>query len=213
VEVCSPVPEVVALKVGFNVGLRYGLSNVVAVVRRLSGIPLIYDHQKGATDIPAMGESFAEVCSEAGVTAAILFPLSGLRTLETFVSALFDRHLIPVVGLSMTHGGYLQSDGGLISDDAASLICDAALKLGVTDFILPGNQPDLVRRFCQGPFMESADRPLRIMMPGIGSQGGSLEAAIRACGDHHAFAIIGSSVYAAVDPASSLAEFARELRS
>src|SRR5215472_10502924 len=61
------VENVVGIKVGLSLALRTGLAAVVRAIRELTDLTVIYDHQKGGTDIPATGRLFAEACSEAGV--------------------------------------------------------------------------------------------------------------------------------------------------
>jgi len=209
-ELSVDVPEVVGVKVGFSLALRHGLGSVVAAVRDVSKVAVIYDHQKAATDIPAMGSPFAAVCQEAGVEGVIFFPHSGPKTLEGFVSGAFDHGLKPIVGLVMTHPAYLESEGGYIVDHAPDSICSVAIDLGVKDFVLPGNKTDIVARFAEGPL--KATRRATIMMPGIGSQGGSISSAFRAAAPHRRFAIIGSAVYKARDPQAALRALAEEAR-
>jgi len=207
-KIAAQAPSVAAIKVGFILGLRFGLKTVVDTVREVSRLPLIYDHQKAGTDIPQMGKPFANCCATAGVDGVIIFPHAGPRTLEGFVRAAFECGLTPIVGLVMTHPAYLQSEGGYIANDAPDSICRTALELGVTNFILPGTKTDFVRQFAQGPLAEV--KGVTTMMPGIGSQGGSIAAAFEAAAPHARFAIIGSAIYSAKDPMAALKKFSEE---
>lgn len=209
-ELGCQVPGVVAIKVGFSLALRYGLPSLVNAVKGICSLPIIYDHQKAATDIPAMGERFAQVCHEAQVQGVILFPQAGPKTLEAFVTAAFQWRLTPIVGLVMTHPAYLESEGGFICDGAPDAMCKIALSLGVRSFVLPGTKSDIIRRFGDG--MLAPVRPVTLMMPGIGSQGGSIARAVEASKGHHPFAIIGSAIYKAPDPKAALEQFAVEMR-
>jgi len=201
--------EVVGVKVGFVLGLKYGLSLVVSTIDRICSIPVIYDHQKAGTDIPQMGKPFAKVCRDAGVNGVIFFPQAGPKVLEGFVTAAFDALLTPIVGLVMTHDAYLSSEGGYIVDEAPEMMAELAVRLGVKDFVLPGTKPNIVRRFATGQLGQA--ETASIMMPGIGSQGGSLSAAFQAAKPHRRFAIIGSGVYAAKDPRRAIAGFIKEV--
>ena len=205
----AAISEVVAIKVGFTLALGHGLRAVVDNVSEVSTLPVIYDHQKAGTDIPQMGRPFAEVCRDAGVRGVIFFPQAGPRSLEGFVMAAIEHALTPIVGLVMTHSAYLQSDGGYIADDAPEAMCKDAIALGVKDFVLPGTKPDIVARFSNGPIARC--ETAAILMPGIGSQGGSLTKAFAAAAPHRRFAIIGSAIYRADDPRTALNEFAGEL--
>jgi orotidine-5'-phosphate decarboxylase len=197
-----------AVKVGFTLALRYGLQAVVATIKSETTVPIIYDHQKAGTDIPQMGRPFATACREAGVDGIIIFPHAGPRTLEAFVSAALESDLNAIAGLMMTHSGYLASDGGYLVDAAPSLICEAALRLGVTHFVLPGTNPAVVRHFSTGPFRDGC---FTLWMPGIGAQGGSLAEAFEAAKPNRAVGIIGSAIYASADPQRALAAFANEM--
>ena len=217
VTMAATAPDVVAIKIGFTLALRHGLPAAVNVVNEVPHcmgrlpLPVIYDHQKAGTDIPQMGKPFCEACREAGAQAVIFFPQAGPKTLEGFVRAALECELVPVVGLVMSHAAYLQSEGGYITDDAPDSICRTAVSLGVTNYVLPATKPDLVTRFAKGPL--NALKPATIMMPGIGSQEGSLSRAFEAAGDHRRFAIIGSAIYASSDPKAALDAFSRQLPS
>jgi orotidine-5'-phosphate decarboxylase len=209
VDQISGIPEIAAIKLGFSLGLRFGLSSVVKTVRQISSLPVIYDHQKAGTDIPQMGAAFAAVCREAGIDGVIFFPQAGPKTLEGFVSGAIAENLVPIVGLVMSHPAYLQSEGGYIVDDAPSRMAEKALELGVTNFVLPGTKPKVVETFAKGAL---AKIKATIMMPGIGSQGGSLTAACEAAAPHRCFPIIGSAIYKAKDQKTAAITFAAELK-
>ena len=76
------VPGIGAYKIGLELGLAHGLPQVVTLIRGLlnNPPPIIYDHQKGGTDIPSLGRNFAHVLAKARVDAAILFPFGGDAT-------------------------------------------------------------------------------------------------------------------------------------
>jgi orotidine-5'-phosphate decarboxylase len=205
----SGIPEIAAIKIGFSLGLRFGLPSVVKTVRESTALPVIYDHQKAGTDIPQMGRPFAAVCRDSGIDSVIFFPQAGPKTLEGFVSAAIDKNLVPIVGLVMSHPEYLESEGGYIGDDAPRRMAEKALELGVNAFVLPGTKPETIRQYAQGALAETQTT---IMMPGIGSQGGSLRAACEAAAPHRAFPIIGSAIYGAKSPWATAMSFAEELK-
>jgi orotidine-5'-phosphate decarboxylase len=211
IELATDVPEVVGWKVGFTLALRFGLPKVVATITETSNLPIIYDHQKAGTDIPEMGAPFATLCRESGVQGVIFFPHAGPVTLENFVSSAFKNGLYPIVGLVMTHRAYLEREGGYIIDSAPMSICETAIELGVKGFVLPGTKTDIITQFASGPLatVEGAS----ILMPGIGSQGGSVEEGLNAAFPHSRYAIIGSAIYNAPDPKSALEAFAVRVRS
>lgn len=168
----SGVKEVSAYKIGFELGLAYGLPNVVKVARKYTDKPLIYDHQKACTDVPFTGKKFADVCKDAGVDAVILFPLSGPETQKAWTNASLEKGLDVIIGVEMTHDEYFLSDGGYIADDSVTKIVDIALSQGVSKFVVPG---DDIAKLC---FYDSLFNDLNtgfdvsFYSPGFGVQGG-----------------------------------------
>ena len=204
------IDEVVGYKIGFTLGLRYGLRQVTEALKKINPLPVIYDHQKAGTDIPQMGEPFARCCQEGGVDGVIIFPQAGPNTLDAFVSAIFQHEMTPIVGGVMTHKGYLVSDGGFIVDEAPERIYRMALEKGVNQFVLPGNKPNLIRKYAD---VLNKKPGVSVMMPGIGSQGGELNTAFYACKGLKPYAIIGSAIYKAQNPRISLEAFISSLSS
>lgn len=135
-------------KVGMSLVDRFGLVTVASTIRRHGDhIPMIWDRQKGGTDIPDLAGDFAAIAGEAGVTAAILFPMAGPVTLENWVKALQDRGIGVIVGGHMTHKAFLVSEGGFIANEAPAAIYEQAANWGVRDFVVPGNKVESVRQY------------------------------------------------------------------
>lgn len=204
------IEEVVGFKIGFTLGLRFGLRRVTDALKQINPLPVIYDHQKAGTDIPQMGEPFARTCKDGGVDGVIVFSQAGPNTLEAFVSAIGQHGMTAIVGGVMTHPGYLSSDGGYIQDEAPARIYQAALEMGVKYFVLPGNKTGLIRKYAE--ILNKRDG-ISVMMPGIGSQGGELDTAFDACDGVKPYAIIGSAIYNARDPRKALDLFVSSLHS
>ena len=76
-ETCS-VEGIGAYKIGLELCIPFGIRKVIDTIRKYTNLPIIYDHQKAATDIPDLGEKFAKAVK--GVNAVILFPLAGPET-------------------------------------------------------------------------------------------------------------------------------------
>jgi orotidine-5'-phosphate decarboxylase len=204
----AAVPGVGAYKVGLQLALSYGLRSVVEVARAISSLPLIYDHQKGATDIPEMGARFADACKSAGVDAVVLFPLSGPETEKTWVRECQRVGLSVLVGAHMTHRRYLASEGGFIIDGAPRLAFEIAADLGVTDFVVPGNKPSSVRTARE--FLDAKGAPYSLYAPGFITQGGEISECGRAAGERW-HAIIGSAIYTSADPRAMASSLARRI--
>ncbi|MFH1807483.1 MAG: orotidine 5'-phosphate decarboxylase / HUMPS family protein [Pseudomonadota bacterium] len=171
VEAVGQHPGIYGFKLGFSLGLSHGLPRVVETIRRHSNKPVIYDHQKAATDIPDTGALFARVLKQAGVDEAILFPQAGPETLRAWASALVDEGLTTIVGGAMTHRAYLHSEGGFLVDSAATDIYRLAYAAGVRRFVMPLTKPDLVRRLWQ---QAGLDDSCILYSPGYGAQKGQL---------------------------------------
>ena len=198
-------PSVYGFKLGFSLGLGYGLPETVRRIREWTDKPLIYDHQKAATDIPDTGAMFGDVMKGAGIDEVILFPHTGPRTLEAWTRAMQERGLKTIVGAVMTHPAYLVSEGGFIADEAAVKIYRQAAGLGVEAFVTPLTKPELVARLAREvPFTAEQE----FYSPGFGAQGGDPEK-FPALKKH--YVIVGRSLFAAEDPAKELTRVEEKL--
>ncbi|MBF0545472.1 MAG: hypothetical protein HQM08_13610 [Candidatus Riflebacteria bacterium] len=163
-------PFVYGYKVGFSLGLTYGLPKIVETIRKYTKKPVIYDHQKAGTDIPDTGSVFAEVMKNAGLEEVIIFPQAGPVTEDSWIDALIAKSLKVIVGGVMTHKSFLQSEGGFISDSGVEQIYSAAIKKGVTSFVVPLTKGGLVENLLQKiPFPTNSE----FYSPGFGKQGGN----------------------------------------
>lgn len=187
-------------KVGFVLGLTHGLPRVAEVIRGLSRKPIIYDHQKAATDIPDTGRAFAEVMRESGMDEVILFPQAGPATLKAWIAALQENGRKVLVGAAMTHPQYLASEGGYLADERILSAYAEAARLGVRGFVAPLTKPQVVRAILE----RLVDFPeVEFYSPGFGAQGGALEA----FGGRPFKVIVGRALAAAERPA----DYVREL--
>ncbi|MEM4216889.1 MAG: hypothetical protein QXZ09_02580 [Candidatus Methanomethylicaceae archaeon] len=198
-----------AYKIGFSLALRFGLLKVVSTIRNYSEKPIIYDHQKGATDVPHTGNIFSDALVEAGLDYAIIFPFSGPSTQMAWIESLKKAGIIPIVGGILTVSDFLNSNGGYISDDAPLKIFKTASSMRVKDYVLPGNNLQILNRYKQ--IIDSmVDSPV-YYLPGLGAQGGD----IRSCGKimgKRWHAIVGRSIYAAKDIRSTLMALMSDLQ-
>ena len=103
-------------KVGLELVLAHGLPKLVSIIRKYTSLPIIYDQQKAATDIPEMGKRFAHACQSAGVNSVILFPFGGAETEISWIKACQKAKLITIVGAHMTQPRFLASQGGFIAN-------------------------------------------------------------------------------------------------
>lgn len=185
-----------AYKVGFSLAIPFGLKKVVSEIRKLTKLPVIYDHQKAGTDIPATGEKFMKACKDAGADYVIIFPQAGPVTEEAWIDAAKNNGLKIIVGGEMTHKGYLESDNGFLKNNAPRRIYQIAASHGVTDYVVPGNKPDKIREYKE--FLENKGISPVFYSPGLISQGGSITEGAEAAGEQW-HAIIGRALYNAPD--------------
>ena len=181
-------------KIGFSLGLRFGLPKVMQQIRDITQKPVIYDHQKGATDIPDTAKQFAEACAEAGVTSVIYYPQSGPQSLKKWIEEPQKQGLGVIVGTEMTHPGFLKSEGGFIDDQAPFKMLEIALEMGVTEFAVPGNKPQKILEYRKLIEQKLAAGKYSLYSPGLVAQGGEVSESARAAGERW-HAIIGRAIY------------------
>jgi len=185
---------IAAYKISSLHAFEFGLKGTVAELRKFTEKPIIYDHQKAATDIPSIVEKQAKAAAEYGVNAFIGVPLgAGSKTLEAFVGACKESGLLPIILLEMTQEGATD----YLKDATPRLVFDKANELGVTHFVCPGNKYDKIAEY-KGWIGEGS-----IMSPGIKAQGGKCEEAVKAGTD---YPIVGRGVYQAEDPVAAVKE-------
>jgi len=190
----ADIPRIKAIKIGFDLGLT-GLRQVVDAVKGVNPeFKVIYDHQKAANDIPAMGERFANRLKASGVDAAILFPFTGPATQKAWTEACMNAGLIVLTGGVMTHPEFLASEGGYIPDDVPERIYRLAIELGVRSFVVPGNKLDWVEKLRALFDQEIGAGKFDLFAPGLVTQGGDVSACGKAAGPQF-HAICGSGLY------------------
>ena len=208
VEATAPVEGVVGYKLGAVVALRHGLSRAIAVVREISDLPVLYDHQKAGTDIPSMSDGFTKVCRDAGADGLVLFPLAGREAVRQFARRTMARGMTPLVGGELPYPEYRARHGGFVHDGALSRILEEATSVGVDHVIVPANDPKnirrqirMVRRHVEAPW---------VFLPGIGALGGGIDEAFAAADGCRRYAIIGRAILRARRPATMAKRFAEE---
>jgi orotidine-5'-phosphate decarboxylase len=185
-----------AYKVGFGLAIPFGLKKVVDEIRKITKLPIIYDHQKAGTDIPEMGQSFMRACRDSGVDYVIIFPQAGPITEEKWINAAKDLDVNIIVGGEMTHPGYLESENGFLKSNTPRRIFQIAASHNVTDYVVPGNKPDKIKEYKE--FLENKGIKPVFFSPGLITQGGSLTEGAQAAGENW-HAIIGRGLYNAPD--------------
>ncbi len=196
VKATADMPEIGGYKLGMIVALSVGLPQAVETVRRHSDKPILYDHQKAATDIPETGHPFARVCKHAGVDAVILFPQAGPVTEKAWIRAAKEEGLGVIVGGLMTHQRYTIGEGGYVGDEEVVEMYLNAVKEGVTDFVVPGTKIEAIHKIRE--MLEHEGIEPTLYSPGLIKQGGDIREVCKAAGERwHAF--IGRALYDSAD--------------
>jgi orotidine-5'-phosphate decarboxylase len=204
----SDIPEIGAYKISAVLALSVGLPTVVKTARRHTNKPLIYDHQKAGTDIPETGKAFAAMLRTSGVDALIIFPLSGPATQVAWIQCAQKEGLPVIVGAHMTHERFLVSLGGYVDDSSMNKIYLTAAHDGVTDFVVPGNKPEIIKRYRE-TLRETGINPV-FYAPGFISQGGRISDAAAVAGPSW-HAIVGRAIYDAPDIRKAALELTAEI--
>lgn len=188
------LPGIGAYKVGLELAIPFGLGRVVETIRKYSQLPIIYDHQKGGTDIPDLGPKFAKAVKSSGADAVILFPFGGGATEEKWIESCQEEGLVVLVGGHMTQDRFLASEGGFIADTGPALIYELAAGKAVTDFIVPGNKAPFVLRYREFLEEKVGAGNFTLYAPGFISQGGDISETGQVAGDNW-HAIVGGAIY------------------
>jgi len=204
-ETCS-VEGVGGYKIGLELCLKFGIPRVVGVIKELTDLPIIYDHQKAATDIPELGEKFAK--SVRGVDAVILFPFTGPETEKAWIKACKKEKLGVIVGGEMTHKGFLESEGGFISEKESLKIYETAAGEKINDFVVPGNKPEKIKLY--RAFLEARGIKPVFYSPGLIAQGGNITESAQAAGESW-HAIVGRALYNTKDIHKAAKELVKNL--
>lgn len=197
-------------KIGFALGLTFGLPKIVEIVRSKTDLPIIYDHQKAGSDIPNTGRLFAKTLRDSGIDAAILFPQAGPATESAWIEALMEAGLGVIVGGFMTHKSYVQSEGGFIVDEAVNRIYEIAAQAGVREFVVPGTRPEIIEKVRLHLANLNVQDPV-FHSPGFVAQGGNIDNMNAVAGDKW-HAIVGRGIYGSKDKEAAARSLCSEIQ-
>lgn len=184
-------------KVGLELVIRFGLEEVVKKIRDHSQLPIIYDHQKGGTDIPELGAKFAKAVKSAGADAVILFPFGGAKTEREWIKACHGEGLVVLVGGHMTQAEFLESEKGFIANTGPERIYGLAADWNVSNFVVPGNKVEWVQYYRLLFESMIGEGNFTLYAPGFISQGGDISETGKAAGENW-HAIVGGAIYNAL---------------
>ena len=184
------------------------MPRVVEIVKKYTNKPIIYDHQKAGTDIPDTGKNFARTMKKAGVDAVIFFPQAGPETERAWIYHALDYGLKVIVGGRMTHPAYAVSEGGFITDEGALEIYRIAARIGINNFVVPGNKPEVIKQIKE--VIEAEGVSPVFYAPGFIAQGGNISDAAKVAGEKF-HGIVGRGIYAAPDMRAAALEHTSQI--
>ena len=183
-----------AIKIGYPLVLSAGLS--VARDFLPLGLPLIADFK--VADIPNTNQSVCTLAFQAGFSAVIAHAFPGEDALVACVRVAHASGGACYAVAEMSHPGAPEFFHGGVAERLAAL----AVRCGADGIIAPATRPERVAR------LREIVGSLKILSPGVGAQGGDLEA-VRDLVDG---IIVGRAIYGAADPAGAARELSRRCR-
>jgi len=193
---------------------RKGWETWVATARRHTEKPLIFDGQKWGNDIPDTGPKIMKEIKESGFDAVILFPFTGPITQYEWTMAARELSLPVIMGGKMTHPRQMTGDTsdykdknfskifmdlgfekdltGYIREDAPQDMVKLAARLGIDNYVAPGNQPLAISHMKS--LLEELNVEPVFYAPGFVAQGGTISEGGQAAGERF-HAIVGRGIY------------------
>ena len=196
-------------KIGATIGLLHGLPKLVSLAKKYTSKALIYDHQKAGTDIPDTGKAFTKMLKDIGIDALIIFPLSGPEAQKAWINSAGEVGLPIIAGGYMTHKAFVVSDGGYIADSATESMYTVSAENKITDFVVPGNKPDVIGKIRNLLVSKGVDPTF--YSPGFINQGGNVSEAAKAAGAKW-HAIIGRAIYESNNISKTVSDLTAELK-
>ncbi|MCK4635058.1 MAG: orotidine 5'-phosphate decarboxylase [Candidatus Aenigmarchaeota archaeon] len=224
VEATADVEKICAYKVGFTLGYLESLPKVTKLVRDKTDKIVIFDHQKAATDITFTAKQFMDVMEKAEVDAVILDPQSGPAVQYDWTKEAQSRNLGVIIVTEMTHPRYLDGDFRQLTNKKGELVRDytkifkeelgidrdipgyqrkgsvrdkieIAARMGIQDYVMPGNKPDKIKLFKEW-LAEFGVKDPGVYSPGLIRQGGNINEGAEAAGNRF-HGIVGTAIYTA----------------
>ncbi len=169
------------------------LSCGVGVIEELSRVrPVIADFK--IADIPYVSSSIAKIAFENGAKAVIVHGFSGRETVKAVLNVAkgYEGEVYVVTELTSSEEFF---------KDVSDRIARMAIELGCHGIVAPATRVERVKKLSE--IVEG----LKVICPGIGAQGGSLEVV-----KYATHVIVGRAIYESKDPRKSAEEILRSIR-
>jgi len=173
-----------AIKIGYPLILSAGLGIVTDLC---AFAPIIADLK--VADIPNTNRLICQAVLGAGACGIIAQAFPGKDSLQACAKSAAEHGADLYVVTEMSHPG-----AALFMAPLAEKMARMAVEVGATGVVAPATRPDRIK------LIRSIIGERVIISPGVGAQGGSAGAALRAGAD---YLIAGRSVYEAEDPVAS----------
>lgn len=184
-------PYVDGIKIGYPLILAEGLD----IVSDLSGIGVALIADVKVADIPNTNRLIAAAIFSAGFSAIITHGFTGRDSVEVCVDVAHDAGGECYVVAEMSHPGATEFFHGGVAERLAHL----AVNCNADGIIAPATRPHRIS------LLRSIIGKKKILSPGIGAQGGDIDAVAELVDG----VIIGRSIYDDPDPAARAREFAK----
>ena len=182
-------PHIDAIKIGYPLVLRAGLGITRDIAR--FGLPLIADFK--VADIPNTNRLIADQVFAAGFSSIICHAFTGKEAVQACVDSAHKNNGECYVVAEMSHPGATEFFHGGIAERLAQV----ALVCGADGIIAPATRPERVKK------LRMVVGKKKIYAPGVGAQGGDLQA-ITSIVDG---IIVGRAIYESGNPAYAAEEF------
>ncbi len=214
---------------------RKGWETWVEAGKKYTNKPLIFDGQKWGNDIPDTGPGIMSDIKESGFDAVILFPFAGPVTQYVWTQASKQLGLELINGAKMTHPRHVEGDysspkkgpdysaifrelgfendiTGYLRATAPEDMTRLAARLGITNYVAPGNQP--AQTAAMKELLEAEGIEPVFYSPGFldVAQGGKISDAGKAAGRSW-HAIVGTGIYGSSDYRRAAEDLSREILS
>jgi len=209
---------------------RKGWETWVEAGKKYTNKPLIFDGQKWGNDIPDTGAGIMSDIKASGFDAVILFPFTGPVSQYEWTKAAQNNGLSLISGGKMTHPRHVAGDysnskkadyslvfkqlgfendlTGYLRETAPEDMIRLAARLGISDYVAPGNQPAQIAAMKE--MLEAEGIQPTFYSPGFLAQGGKISEAAKAAGQRW-HAIVGTGIYASGDYMKAAEELSREI--
>lgn len=180
-----------AIKIGYPLALSCGMDIVSKIAESAH---VICDFK--VADIPNINRLIVERVMEKGAQGVIVHGFTGRDSIEACIQAAGGKDVFVVV--EMSHPG-----GAEFFQPLTERFAQMAKEIGASGVIAPATRPERIEH------IRGLIGNLKILSPGVGAQGGSANAAIKAGAD---YVIVGRSIYNAEDPKVAAQEIVDDIR-